>query len=110
MIPEKLSGKMVSATAFVRNFGAYARTAGAEPIHILNHGRPAWSLIATDQFMRLSEAGGGGAGEGRDRLALTMILDAIDTHVIMTDAELTIVRVNVAARHALLLNEPAERG
>jgi PAS domain-containing protein len=110
MIPERLSGRIVSATAFVRNFGAYARTAGGEPIHILNHGRPAWSLIATDQFMRLAAAGAGGADGAQDRLALAMVLDTIGTQVIMTDAALTIVRMNIAARHAFLLDEDAAHG
>ena len=110
MIPEKLSGKIVSATVFVRNFGAYARTAGSEPIHILNHGRPAWSLIATDQFMRLADAGSGGTEGAQDRLALSMVLDTIDTQVIMTDALLAVLRMNMAARHALLLTEDDVRG
>ncbi|MET0137161.1 MAG: PAS domain-containing protein, partial [Sphingobium sp.] len=108
MFLEKLPGKVVTATAFVRNFGAYARNAGSEPIHILNHGRPAWSLIATDYLNRLARSGGGGSEE--DRLALTMILDTISTRVIMTDADLRVVRMNSAARHAFMIGDEAVQG
>lgn len=101
MFMEKLPGKVVSATAFVRNFGAYARTAGSEPIHILNHGRPAWSLITTDYLNRLANAGAG--GNDHDRVALAMILDTITTHVVLTDTELNLVLANPQARHALQL-------
>ncbi|HEX7821508.1 MAG TPA: hypothetical protein VF463_12940 [Sphingobium sp.] len=103
MFMEKLPGKIVSATAFVRNFGAYARNAGSEPIHILNHGRPAWSLISTDYLDRLSKSGAG--GDEHDRLALAMILDTITTRVIMTDGDLHVVRLNPAARHALMIGD-----
>ncbi len=92
-------GKTVSATVFVRNFGEYARTAAAEPIHILNHGRPAWTLVSTDY---LSRVGRNGAGGKDDRvLACSMVLDALTTQVIFTDAELTVTGTNPAARHAL---------
>lgn len=110
MLPDKLPGKVVSATAFVRNFGAYARTAGSEPIHILNHGRPAWSLIATDQFARMSDTRGGRPGEGQDRLALSMVLDTISTRVIMLDADMRIVRMNPAARHDMQVDDEDLRG
>ncbi len=103
MVMEKLPGKVVSATAFVRNFGAYARNAGSEPIHILNHGRPAWSLIATDYLNRLAKGGAGGTDP--DRAAFTMVLDTISTRVVMTDTDLHIVRINAAARHTLMLGD-----
>lgn len=108
MFMEKLPGKVVSATAFVRNFGAYARNAGSEPIHILNHGRPAWSLIATDHLNRLAKGGAGGSEQ--DRIALAMILDTISTQVIMTDADLNIVRLNSAARHGLMVGDDDVQG
>ena len=104
MSPDKLSGKVVSATAFVRNFGAYARTAGSEPIHILNHGRPAWSLIATDHLARLADSRMGTPGD-HDKQILSMILNTISTSVIMTDADLRVERVNHAARHGLLIHD-----
>ncbi|HEX7857136.1 MAG TPA: PAS domain-containing protein [Sphingobium sp.] len=110
MFPEKLTGKVVSATAFVRNFGAYARTAGSEPIHILNHGRPAWSLIATDHLARLSDARSGGHEHDHDRLALSVVLDTITTKVIMLDADLRIIRVNPSARHAMMVDDDDIRG
>ncbi|MCE7797945.1 PAS domain-containing protein [Sphingobium sufflavum] len=108
MFLERLPGKVVSATAFVRNFGAYARNAGSEPIHILNHGRPAWSLITTDYLNRLAKAGAGGSEQ--DRVALAMILDTIPTLVIMTDGDLQIVRINSAARHALRVGDEDVHG
>jgi PAS domain-containing protein len=108
MFLERLPGKVVSATAFVRNFGAYARNAGSEPIHILNHGRPAWSLIATEYLDKLAKAGPGGSGE--DRLALAMVLDTIATQVIMVDADLNIVRINPAACHNMQVNDDDVRG
>lgn len=110
MVPENLSGKVVSATAFVRNFGAYARTAGAEPIHILNHGRPAWSLIATEQLVRLSDTRAGGGEGQQDRMTLNMVMDTISTRVIVMDASLIVQRMNIAARHSVLLGEDEVRG
>lgn len=110
MSPDKLPGKVVSATAFVRNFGAYARTAGSEPIHILNHGRPAWSLIATDHLARLADARGGGQDQAQDRLALSMVLDTIMTQVIMLDMDMRIIRMNPSARHALMVEDEEVRG
>lgn len=110
MFPDKLSGKVVSATAFVRNFGAYARTAGSEPIHILNHGRPAWSLISTDHLARLADARTGVSEGGHDRLALAMVLDTISTLVVMTDLDFRILRINPAARHAMLVDDDDIRG
>ncbi|MET0364013.1 MAG: PAS domain-containing protein [Sphingobium sp.] len=110
MQPENLPGKVVSATAFVRNFGAYARTAGSEPIHILNHGRPAWSLIATDYLARLSDARLPASESDEDKVALSMVLDTIPTLVIMVDGDLRIVRVNQAARHALSIHDADVRG
>lgn len=108
MFMEKLPGKIVSATAFVRNFGAYARDSGSEPIHILNHGRPAWSLITTDYLNRLAKAGAGGSDQ--ERAALAMVLDSIPTRVIMTDTDLHVVRINPAARHGLLIGDGDAHG
>ncbi|MFT3966137.1 MAG: PAS domain-containing protein [Sphingobium sp.] len=110
MLPDKLAGKVVSATAFVRNFGAYARTAGSEPIHILNHGRPAWSLIATDYLTRLAETRGGSPEGDQDRLALSMILDTIPTLIVMTDPELRVIRINHSARHSLKIHDAGISG
>lgn len=101
MLPEKLQGKVVSATAFVRNFGAYARNAGAEPIHILNHGRPAWSLVTTEQLERLAEAQSGPSGSESDRLTLNKVLESIHTSVIVVDRQLRIVRINSLGRKGL---------
>jgi PAS domain-containing protein len=60
--------------------------------------------------MRLADAGTGGPGGAQDRMALAMVMDTIDTQVIMTDADLNIVRMNIAARHAMLVSEEDARG
>ena len=103
-------GQVVTATNFVRNFAAYARNATTEPIHIFNHGRPAWSLVATEDLVRLVDASSEDQGEGRLKAKLDIVIDTVPTLIIMVDRDLNILRANLAARNFLQLSDDEIRG
>lgn len=105
-----LPGQVVSATSFVRNFAAYARSALGEPVHILNHGQVGLSLVATDMFLRSSANRSGVADVDRLAAKLDIVLDAVPTLVVITDDNGDIVRVNPAARRYLQLSDQEVRG
>ncbi|HEX7855863.1 MAG TPA: hypothetical protein VF503_19430 [Sphingobium sp.] len=93
-----MSGQIVSASAFVRNFGAYSRTAASEPVHILHHGKAVLSLIATEHLRRLSNSRTGYLS--KDRASLELVIDGMSVHVVITDPDLNVLCINPAARHA----------
>lgn len=107
---KELPGIVVSATSFIRQFGHYSRTAGTEPIHILNHGRPAWSLVSTDYLTKLTLQDNGDRLPNEDRIVLSIVLDAISTCVTVFDEDLRAVKINPAARHAMRISDDDFKG
>lgn len=103
-------GQVVTATNFVRNFATYARNAKFEPIHIVNHGRPAWSLVATEDLARLADSQFDDGGERRIRAKLDIVLDMVPTLIILIDENLHVLRANPAARRFFQFSDEEIRG
>jgi PAS domain-containing protein len=93
-------GEVVTATEFVRHFASYARHASDAPVHILNHGKRAWSLVTADLFERLSRSPEGQTDQEQLKAKLDIVLDVVPTTIILLDHDLRILRVNAAARSA----------
>ncbi|HEX7873856.1 MAG TPA: PAS domain-containing protein [Sphingobium sp.] len=62
-------------------------------------------MIATDYLARLSDPRGAASESGEDKMALSLVLDAIPTQVIMVDRDLRVARINQAARHGLQIHD-----
>ncbi len=103
-----LPGKVVTSTDFIRNFGLHARAAGGEPVHILNYGRPALSLVNTDYLNQLS--GGPARGDAQGQRTFEMVFDQVAALVVLFDRALRIVRVNRSALQAVAVFEEDLRG
>lgn len=101
----ELPGKTVSATNFIRHFGAYSRTVSGEPLHILNHGRLAWSLIDTEYFNNLYSAQFQTADDSKSYYSLAM--ECVSTAVVFFDKNLNIAEANSSARR--LSNRSGEK-
>ncbi len=99
------SHHVVPATKFVRDFASYAQLAFNEPVHILKHGRPSLSLVATNRLQGLLDPGDNAEYHATSSTKLDMVLDHIKTLVMILDDQLHILRVNLAAREALKLSE-----
>lgn len=93
------------ATKFVRDFASYAQMAFNEPVHILKHGRPSLSLVATNRLQGLLHSGDSTEYHAISSTKLDMVLDHVKTLVMILDDQLHILRVNLAAREAFKLSE-----
>ncbi|WP_242123835.1 PAS domain-containing protein [Sphingobium sp. Sx8-8] len=104
------SGQIVTATALIRHFAAHSRHALNEPVHIMNHGNINLSLISTELFLRLSKGQRHLPDISHPSAGFDILLDMISTQVILTDENLHVVRINLAARQCMEVSEQEVRG
>ncbi|KXU31755.1 hypothetical protein A0J57_17395 [Sphingobium sp. 22B] len=98
-------GQVVTATALIRHFAVHSRQAMGEPIHIMNHGHVGLTLLATDLFQRLASGRKCSSGPDHPETQLDILLDMIPTQVILTDRDLKLSRINLAARRRFGVSE-----
>lgn len=94
----------VSATQLVRDLAAIRAMTAQGPVGVTSHGRTELVVL---NAMRFAELNANPDPVGTDRLEakLSIVLDSIDTHVLIVDHDLCVRRINLAMRRSLRLSD-----
>lgn len=84
-----------TATQLVRDFPLVRRMTEQGAVRITSHGRTEAIMMSPDDFARLCT--GHGVESNRVEATLSLVLDSIDTHILILDENLVIRRANRAA-------------
>lgn len=84
----------VTATQLVRDFPEVRRLAERGPVRVTSHGRTDVVVLSPEQYAALTRETARPTEESRLEWKMSLILDSVETHVLILDEEMRIQRTN----------------
>ncbi len=106
---ESRIARSVSATQLVRDLAGIRALVADGPVGITSHNRTELVMLSAQRFAELSKSGVQSDPAVLDA-KLTTVLEAIDTHVVILDRNLRLLRINRSMRLVLGIDDDAQRG